>query len=140
MSTLPRRSSLAIAAFALALALAALPGVALAGADQDLYGRGRDAVFAEKWSEARQALEDLIRRFPASPHADDAHYWLGMALYQMSEPDRAYQVLKQLQGRFPESPWNDDGRALMVRCAGWRSRTARDPHPTQLRIRRAPSP
>jgi hypothetical protein len=101
----------------IALALGTVPFTAHAGPDQDLYARGRDAVFSERWTEAREALEDLIRRYPDSSHADDAHYWLGMALYEMSEPDRAYLTLKQMQARFPESPWNDDGRALMVRCA-----------------------
>lgn len=93
------------------------PTSVLAGADQDLYARGRDAVFAEKWSEARDAFEDLIRRQPGSAYADDAHYWLGMAYYESREPERGYSILKQLQSRFPDSPWNDDGRALMVRCA-----------------------
>jgi hypothetical protein len=102
---------------ALALVLAAAPLAAYAGPDQDLYSRGRDAVFAEQWTVARQALEEMIRRFPESGHADDAHYWLGVSLYEMGEPDRAYQTLKQMQGRYPDSPWNDDGRALMVRCA-----------------------
>src|SRR5688572_29365420 len=103
---------------ALALAMSAAPlAAAPAGPDQDLYARGRDAVFAEQWSGARQALEEMIRRFPASGHADDAHYWLGVALYELGESDRAYQTLKQMQGRYPDSPWNDDARALMVRCA-----------------------
>jgi hypothetical protein len=109
----PRR----LGAWVLAVTLAAVPLPARAGPDQELYARGRDAVFAERWPEARQALDELIRRYPDSSHADDAHYWLGMALYEMSEPDRAYLTLKQMQGRFPESPWNDDARALMVRCA-----------------------
>jgi len=87
------------------------PTSVLAGADQDLYARGRDAVFAEKWSEARDAFEDLIRRQPGSAYADDAHYWLGMAYYESREPERGYSILKQLQSRFPDSPWNDDGRS-----------------------------
>jgi len=114
--TMARRSP-ASALLPLALLLAMATGAAQARPDQDLYARGRDAVFAERWDEARKVLEDLIRRHPNSSHADDAHYWLGMALYESHEPDRAYGILKQMQERFPESPWSDDGRVLMVRCA-----------------------
>ncbi|MGH9869434.1 MAG: tetratricopeptide repeat protein [Candidatus Polarisedimenticolia bacterium] len=117
MTQKPRGSRSTLLLLPLGLLLAMVAGSAQAGPDQDLYARGRDAVFAERWDDARKALEDLIRRHPDSQHADDAHYWLGMALYESHEPDRAYGILKQMQERFPESPWNDDGRVLMVRCA-----------------------
>ncbi len=103
-----------------ALALASLFTLwapAIAGEDQDLYNSGRTAVFEERWDDARKVLEDLTRRFPDSPYVDDAYYWMGMALYEVREPDLAYDVLKQLAARFPKSPWSDDARALRVRCA-----------------------
>ncbi len=92
-------------------------GAAHAAADQDLYDRGRTAVFEERWQDARRIFEDFTKRFPASTYADDAHYWLGMTLYEMDEPERAYEVLKTMTAAYPESPWGDDGRVLMVRCA-----------------------
>ncbi len=104
---------------AVVLAIAALQGGAVASAaeDRDLYDRGRTAVFDEQWSEAGSVLDELIRRFPDSPFADDAHYWRGMALYEDGQAERAYGVLKQMGSRYPSSPWSDDARALMVRCA-----------------------
>ncbi|HET9480786.1 MAG TPA: outer membrane protein assembly factor BamD [Candidatus Polarisedimenticolia bacterium] len=97
------------------LLLAAAP--AAAAEDQQLYAAGRDAVFEERWQDARRLFEDFTRRFPSSAYADDAHYWLGMALYELREPEDAYVVLKRMNGSYPESPWSDDARVLMVRCA-----------------------
>jgi len=85
--------------------------------DQDLYNTGRNAVFEERWSDARKALDELSRRFPDSAFADDAQYWLAMTLYELGDAEKAYGVLKDLTQRFKDSPWNDDARVLMVRCA-----------------------
>ena len=99
-----------------ALAFLAGPWV-LAGMDEDLYNTGRNAVFEERWGDARGIFEDLTRRYPDSSFADDAQYWLGMALYEQGDPEKAYGVLKDLSIRFAASPWSDDARVLMVRCA-----------------------
>lgn len=120
--------SAAVWAMAMAVsALCAAPGQA-ATPDEEIYNQGRNAVFEERWTDARRSFEDLTRRYPASAWADDAHYWLGMSLYEMGDPETAYGVLKQMVSRYPESPWNDDSRALMVRCAesALRNRPARD--------------
>ncbi len=90
---------------------------ALAAEDEDLYGRARTAVFEERWEDARRLLSELIHDHPASPYADDAFFWIGMASYELGEADQAYEKLKEMDRRFPESPWSDDARALMVRCA-----------------------
>jgi len=94
-----------------------LAGPVRAAGDQDLYDRGRTAVFEERWQDARRTFEDFARRYPASPYADDAQYWLGMAWYELGDPEQAYAVLKTMTSQYPDSPWNDDGRVLMVRCA-----------------------
>jgi len=88
-----------------------------AAADQDEYNRGRNAVFEERWDDVREIFDDFEERFPRSPHADDAQYWLGMALHEMGQHERGYEVLKRLAARHAESPWIDDARVLMVRCA-----------------------
>jgi len=111
MRHLTRRSATALGA----LLLMALP--AWAAQDQEMYDRGRNAVFEERWSDARNIFEELTRRFPSSSFADDAHYWLGMSLYELGRAEEAYTILKQMTGLFPDSPWNDDSRVLMVRCA-----------------------
>ncbi|MFQ5700684.1 MAG: tol-pal system YbgF family protein [Acidobacteriota bacterium] len=102
----------------LALAVLVLTGIpALAGPDEDAYARGRNAVFEERWKDVKEIFDDFSRRFPGSPHTDDAQYWLGMALYEMGQPERAYDVLEQLNTQHTDSPWIDDARVLMVRCA-----------------------
>jgi len=90
---------------------------AFGGEDQSLYNRGRSAVFEERWSDAKATFEEMNRRFPSSPLADDAHYWLGMALYEMGDAESAYAVLQQMADKYAGSPWSDDARALRVRCA-----------------------
>ncbi|HKY32066.1 MAG TPA: tetratricopeptide repeat protein [Candidatus Polarisedimenticolia bacterium] len=111
----PVRAVVLAAAFA--AAAVAWPAPSWATQDKDVYARGRDAVFAERWAEAREAFQELLREHPDSGYADDAHYWLGMTLYELGKAEEAYTVLKEMNGRFPESPWSDDGRVLMVRCA-----------------------
>ncbi|HET6372895.1 MAG TPA: tetratricopeptide repeat protein [Candidatus Polarisedimenticolia bacterium] len=101
------------------LTLVVLAAGVAAGAseDQDMYAKGRSAVFEERWDDARKILEELTRRFPASPYADDAYWWTGMALYETGQAERAYAILKELDRRFPDSRWSEDARALRVRCA-----------------------
>jgi hypothetical protein len=84
---------------------------------QELYGRGRSAIFEERWSDARAVFSTFMQKFPASPLADDAQYWLGLSFLEMGQPDSAYTTLKAMSTKHPDSPWNDDARALMVRCA-----------------------
>lgn len=88
-----------------------------AAEDADAYAKGRDAIFAEDWARGERLFEDFLRRFPASAWSDDAHYWLGMALYERGQADRAYATLKTMDERHPGSPWADDARVLMLRCA-----------------------
>ncbi len=103
-------------ALALCLALPASQPGAAEGA-QELYDRGRAAVFEERWSDARAVFSSFVQKFPSSPLADDAQYWLGMSFLEMHQPDSAYAALKTMAAKHPDSPWNDDARALMVRCA-----------------------
>ena len=98
---------------------ALLPGRATLAAEgaQELYGRGRTAIFEERWSDARAVFSSFTQKFPSSPLADDAQYWLGLSFLEMGQPDSAYATLKTMSTKHPDSPWNDDARALMVRCA-----------------------
>ena len=108
-------SHLRILSILAALLIAAPP--VLASVDEDLYSAGRNAVFEERWSDAKDSFTELTRRFPSSPLVDDAFYWIGMAWHELGDGEKAYTVLKQMSDRYPESPWSDDARALMVRCA-----------------------
>ncbi len=44
---------------------------------------------AGKLREARGKLQDFLRRFPTSPLADDAQYWIGETYYQERRYDKA---------------------------------------------------
>lgn len=101
----------------IAMSLAAGGAVLAVGEDQTLYEEGRNAVFEERWKDARRIFEDLTRRYPQSAHSDDSRYWLGMSFYEMGDPEQAYAILKELNTLYPDSPWSDDSRVLMVRCA-----------------------
>ena len=104
---------------AVGICLAATAGSLARAAEgaQELYDRGRTAIFEERWSDARAVFSNFAQKFPASPLADDAQYWLGLAFLEMGQPDSAYATLKTMPSKHPDSPWNDDARALMVRCA-----------------------
>jgi len=113
-----------------------------AGEERDLYNRGLDAAFSEKWADARDVFRDFIRQHPDSVYSDDAHYWLGMALYELEDPGRAYETLKEMTAAYPDSPWSDDGRLLMVKCAmaALKQAAGNGPQRGSASLRTAPAP
>jgi TolA-binding protein len=54
-----------------------------------LYLRGQSAIGQEKWSDVSRPLVRLLDRYPKSPLARTAEYWLAEAAYRQADYDQA---------------------------------------------------
>lgn len=75
-----------------------------------LYKEGYELVLDERWKEAREAFDELLRRHPRSAYADEAAYWRAYALAQMDARSAADAYRKFIQAH-RESPYLDDALA-----------------------------
>ena len=107
---------------------AALAPVAVA-AQRDpadsLYRAGRQLLNRNRYAEAAATFSELIRRYPRSASAPDAHYWAAFALYRTGEDAslrRATQLLETQQQRYPAASTRGDGDALLARVYGEQAR------------------
>jgi tol-pal system protein YbgF len=90
-------------------AVPADPGAAPGPADEILaYRQARGVLDAGDYAGGVAALQDYLARYPTSPRAAEANYWLGrtLALRNM-HPDAAAAYARSLKG-WPETPWAGD--------------------------------
>jgi HEAT repeat protein len=90
------------------------PGDSLYRAARQLLNRGR-------FVEAAGTFGELIRRYPRSTYAPDAHYWEAFALYRTGDEGnlhRAATLLEYQASHFPGAATRGDGDALLARVYG----------------------
>ena len=90
------------------------PGDSLYRAARQLLNRGR-------YAEAAGLFGDLIRRYPRSSYAPDAHYWAAFALYRTGDDAnlrRATSLLEFQASHYPQAATRGDGDALLARVYG----------------------
>jgi TolA-binding protein len=56
-------------------------------------------------TEAIDAFEDLIRRFPLSGRVPEAEYHIGLCLLRSGQKERGVEALQALRERFPDTQW-----------------------------------
>jgi soluble lytic murein transglycosylase len=61
------------------------------------------AAVLKRQSDASELLIDHLRRFPGSPFAPDALYWLGRLAEESDNPALARAYYEKLQSRFPQN-------------------------------------
>ena len=100
-----------------------LPPAAWAPADpgDSLYRAARQLLNGGHYVEAAGLLTDLIRRYPRSTYAPDAHYWAAFALYRTGDDGnlrRATTLLEYESSHYPRAATRGDGDALLARVYG----------------------
>jgi soluble lytic murein transglycosylase len=60
-------------------------------------------AYLERKPEASQLLEAFLSRYPSSPYAVNALYWLGRAAERADNPDHARSFYRKAEERFPET-------------------------------------
>jgi hypothetical protein len=116
-----------------ALALAAVPAVALPASPAPallaapehpadaLFRQARDFRYAQRWFEATQVYQTLLREFPTSSRAADARYWLASSLEQDQRWDAAAEAYTDFLAKHPDQRMlGKEARLNRVRCWGFR--------------------
>ena len=81
--------------------LGALPGVT--PAQQSAYGKAFNALKAGSYAAAVSGFEGFLKRYPSSPLAPNAEYWLGETHFVDQHYKRAEQAFRSVFTRWPNS-------------------------------------
>lgn len=80
-------------------------------ADQKAYLAAFQKLKAGSYNDSVAAFKSFLKRYPESPYAPNAQYWIGEAHYVDREFDQAWKAFDQVLKRFPRSAKASD--ALM---------------------------
>jgi len=86
-----------------------------------MYRAARRLLNRGRYTEAAAVFQDLIKRYPQSTRAANAHYWGAFALYRTGETDRLQQahiLLQYQKEHYPRAETRRDAAALAVRIDG----------------------
>ncbi|MGD8369233.1 MAG: tol-pal system protein YbgF [Desulfobacterales bacterium] len=67
-----------------------------------LYKNARAAFDQEKYTEARDIFEELLKRFPDSQQADNAQFWIGETYYREKWYEKAILEYQKVIEQFPK--------------------------------------
>src|ERR1700684_1914858 len=74
------------------------------GGDQAAYARAFDALKSTDYTGAITRFRDLLRTYPQSQLAGNAHGWLGEAYYVTHDYDNAAASFRAVGEQYPQSP------------------------------------
>ncbi len=70
--------------------------------EDDLYAMAKTAFDTSDYDQARQGFEELIRKYPRSPHADNAQFWIGEIHYRHRRYEEAILAYQTVIERYPQ--------------------------------------
>jgi tol-pal system protein YbgF len=73
-------------------------------AEKRAYDSAFQALKDLRYSDAAEAFQAFLDRYPGSEYADNAQYWLGESYYVTRNYEFALEAFETLQQRFPQSP------------------------------------
>jgi hypothetical protein len=83
-----------------------------------IYKRGYDALLKERWGEAREAFEDVVRNHPKSSWAGGAEVYLCAIRERTGAPGgEVFECLQAFLSAHPHGTWADAARQSMIRAA-----------------------
>ncbi len=83
-----------------------------------LYNKALEHSLHEEWNEAIRVFQQLIETSPESEYLDDAYFWVGHCLENISEhPAEAYQAYQTFVDSFPGSAWIDEAVVRQIHLA-----------------------
>ena len=89
-----------------AVSLAPLyPAGAAPAKDQDLFNQGKVLMFEQKWDEARQTFQRLIRDYPHSGLLPQACFHSAYCLRLQKKPEEALLAYEQFLQKYPNEPF-----------------------------------
>ena len=72
-------------------------------ADQKAYLAAFQQLKSGRYDESVKAFANFLKRYPESPYAPNAQYWIGEAHYVDRDFDKAWDAFAQVLKRFPKS-------------------------------------
>ena len=73
------------------------------GSDQDNYNAAFDLIQSRQYAEAATAFQGFLQRFPDSPLADNAQYWLAETYYVQRQFAAALPQFQRVLDDYPQS-------------------------------------
>jgi tol-pal system protein YbgF len=70
--------------------------------DTDLYLVAKKAFDQGEYEAARQGFEDLLKKYPSSPRANNAQFWLGETYYQEKWYEKAILEYQKVIDKYPK--------------------------------------
>ncbi|MBZ5498494.1 MAG: tetratricopeptide repeat protein [Acidobacteriia bacterium] len=93
------------------------PSLAAAGPakDQEILNQAKILMMEQKWEEARQVFQRLIREFPQSPLLSQAYFHTAYCLRLQNRPEEALVAYDQFLKKYPKEPFlaAEAGRAVV---------------------------
>ncbi|MFT5644723.1 MAG: tol-pal system protein YbgF [Janthinobacterium sp.] len=89
---------------------------AVAASEQSAYDVALATFKAGDYKGAATALDDFVKRYPASAYAANAQYWLGNAHYAMRDCKSAISAQQVVVKTYPDSPKAADAMLNMASC------------------------
>lgn len=72
-------------------------------ADQKAYLAAFQSLKSGSYDQAVSAFQSFLKRYPESPYAPNAQYWVGEAYYVDRKFDKAWDAFAEVLSRFPAS-------------------------------------
>jgi tol-pal system protein YbgF len=70
--------------------------------DTDLYLVAKKAFDQGNYESAKQGFEDLLKKYPSSPRANNAQFWLGESYYQEKWYEKAILEYQKVIDKYPD--------------------------------------
>ncbi|MGH9856603.1 MAG: outer membrane protein assembly factor BamD, partial [Acidobacteriota bacterium] len=94
------------------------PGPAAAGDDAaKAYNRAYNLVLDEKWSDAVQAFQNVMKQHPNSAYTDDSNFWICFAKQKQKRLEESVKCYQSFIDQNPKSEWSDDAQQNMINVA-----------------------
>lgn len=105
--------------------LALLTSVALAVGSDDpaatAYRTAYELVLKQKWTEARTKFDDIVKRYPRSPYAEDSRYWICHTRWRLGEPpEDVHACFLNFIEKYPHNKFTAQARSNLVELSMFR--------------------
>ncbi len=71
----------------------------------------------EKWTEATQAFQNVIKQYPDSAYTDDSNFWICFSKQKQKKLEESVTCYKSFIQTYPKSEWSDDAQSNLINVA-----------------------
>lgn len=82
--------------------------------DYNLYKKAKNETYNKKWDKAIDNYQELMKKYPESRYADDAHFWIAYLLENKGKMTDSFNEYQSMVKKYPASVWVDDARIHQI--------------------------